>query len=185
MSLEIIIGCMFSGKSTELLKRLLTHAEIGLKCLYINHSNDNRNKNHPFSTHHPFIVPKNYENIEFYSYDTLNNLIKEEYDVIGIDEAQMFDESLIKFVNDHVDIYNKELIVCGLNSDYQRNQIGHILELIPRCNTLCKLNSYCKDCQPKKEIAIFSAKYNRINKTIGGSELYKPVCRKCYLEKYQ
>lgn len=182
--LDIYIGCMFSGKSNELLKNLLNFAELGLSCLYINHKFDNRNKDHTFSTHHPFIIPKNYENINFVSVSSLKNLIKEEYDVIGIDEAQFFDESLIEFVKEHVETYKKHVIVVGLDADSKRQKFGYILDLIPLADTVTKLRGWCKDCGPKRKRAIHSYMLteNENQLSVGGSDKYKPLCRSCYLE---
>ena len=181
--LDIIVGCMFSGKSTELLKRLLIASELGLKVLYINHTFDTRSE-HIFSTHHPFLVPKNHDNIDFISLKSLKGIRKEEYDVIGIDEAQFFDNYLQEFCKVHVEIYNRHVIVSGLDADSKREKFGYILDLIPLADSIKKLRSYCYDCGPKKNKALFSYKYS-VDDTqvvVGGKDKYKPLCRKCYLK---
>lgn len=181
--LDIIIGCMFSGKSSELIKRLTTFAEIGMKILYINHSLDKRN-NHVVSTHHPFITPTSHDNIEFKSFPTLKGLRCEDYDVIGIDEGQFFDSSLIEFVRVHVEQYGKYVLVCGLDGNFKREKFGFILDLIPIADTITKLRSYCFDCGIKKEKAIFTYRCSEDNEVIsvGSKDKYKPLCRACYLK---
>ena len=99
--LDLIIGPMFSHKSSELLDRLVIFAELGLKVLYINHIFDDRNSEHIVSTHNPIMDLKKLDkiqNIDFIHFKSLKGIRKEEYDVIGIDEAQFFDEYLIDFV---------------------------------------------------------------------------------------
>ena len=182
--LDIIVGPMFSGKSTELIKELLRSADLGLNCLYINHSFDNRN-DHTFSTHHPFLIPKHYKNIDFISLKNLKGLNKECYDVIGIDEAQFFEKDLIDFVLNHVETYRKHIIISGLDSDSNRNKFGYILDLAPFCDSYTKITSFCKECGPKKEPAIFTYKLTKNDNQIeiGSSDKYIPLCRMHFLEK--
>ena len=59
--------------------------------------------------------------------DTLLNTISN-YDVIGIDESQLFNDDIVKFVLHIVDILNKKVIMCGLNSDFKREKFGYILD---------------------------------------------------------
>jgi thymidine kinase len=182
--LDIIIGPMFSGKSVTLLQKLLVSAELGLKVLYINHTFDNRSE-HIFSTHHPFLTIKKYDNIDFISINSLRGIRKEDYDVIGIDEGQFFDETLIEFCKIHVEKYKKHVIVVGLDSNYKREKFGHILDLVPLADSIKKLRPYCKDCGVDQCKALFSYKYtslpSRNEVDIGGKDKYKPLCRKCYL----
>ncbi len=180
--LDIIIGPMFSGKSTSLLRELLISSELGLKVLYINHTFDTRSE-HVFSTHHPFLTPKNHDNIDFISLESLKGVRKEEYDVIGIDEAQFFDEYLKEFCKIHVETYKRHVVIAGLDADYKREKFGYILDLIPFADSVTKLKSYCQDCGPKKVQAIFSFRCSKHSNdvVVGGKDKYKPLCRECYL----
>lgn len=187
--LDVIIGPMFSGKSSELLRRLVISSQLGLKVLYINHSFDNRSgTSGEFSTHHPFLSINSKQNssIDFETYSSLKGVRKEEYDVIGIDESQFFDESLIEFTRIHVDSYNRHVIVCGLDGNSNREKFGHILDLIPLCDTIKKLRPFCSDCAPSQSKACFSFKFTSFDSSstveIGGSDKYKPLCRSCYLK---
>ncbi len=184
--LDLIIGPMYAGKSTELLRKLLISSEIGLKVLYINHIFDTRSE-HVFSTHHPFLLLNNRNNIDFISLSSLKGVRKEEYDVIGIDEAQFFDEYLYEFCKIHVETYRRHVIVSGLDSDYKRERFGHILDLVPLADDIVKLKPYCQECGPKKEKALFSYRHASHDDVIlvGGKDIYTPLCRKCYLSKNQ
>ncbi len=182
MSLQIIIGPMFSGKTTELLRRLTSYKAIGKNCVYINSNLDTREQTN-FSSHNPLITKLDIDSIKV---DKINyNFVKniKEYDVIGIDESQLFEGTINVTIPHIVDKLNKIVIVCGLNGDYKKNKFGHILDLIPHCDSINKLYPYCKTCSLEGKVtkALFS------KKIIGGDDVidigydnYIPVCRKCY-----
>ena len=178
--IDLIIGPMFAGKSTELIRRLNISAELGLKTLYINSSLDKRSDK-VFSTHNPSICKIG--KIDAKKLENLFDMNFENYDVIGIDEAQMFSD-LKNHVKNYADNYGKKLIIAGLNGDYLRQPFGEINDLIPHCDTITKLDPFCKLCADKKIIskAIFTKRITKSTKTllIGGKESYLPVCRKCY-----
>lgn len=188
--LDIIIGPMFSKKSSELVDRLVLFSELGLNVLYINHSFDVRSTSTILSTHNPIIDLKklsDIKNLQIESLSTLKGVRRENFDVIGIDEAQFFDDSLIDFVQVHVETYKKHLIVCGLNSTSTREKFGHILDLIPLCDTITNKRAYCHICGPSQKKALFSHKISKDTDkiSIGGKDKYIALCRNCYLEKNQ
>jgi thymidine kinase len=186
-SLDCIIGSMKSGKSSELLRRLSIDSEIGYKVLYINSSKDTRClEGVPYSTHNPlFINGLCSENISSTSTLNLSDVQNiERYDVIGIDEAQFF-EDLVENVLRMVELYNKKVIVAGLSSTYERKKFGKILDLEPYSDTFIKLNGLCEKCAPRKRAsAIFTHKItkNGLIEDIGGKDKYMSLCRKCFLE---
>lgn len=168
---ELIIGSMFSGKSTELIRRCKTYIAIQKKVLVINHSNDTRCKNQ-IQTH---------DNISFEAIKT-NNLLDLEinnYDVIAIDESQFFN-NLKTFVQMH-EKKNINIIIAGLDGDSNREKFGEILDLIPICNKVTKLSAMCAMCKDGT-LGIFSKKIidNNDKICIGASKEYLSVCRKCY-----
>ena len=91
-------------------------------------------------------------------------------------------------VKDLVDIHKKHVVVSGLDGDYNRNTFGDIIKLIPICDNIDKLSSYCNKCNNGK-LATFTKKISKLNDSscqdnvldIGGSEKYIPVCRYHYL----
>ena len=182
--LDLIVGCMYSGKTINLLGRLVVCADLGLKVLYINHSLDDRNPGYSISTHNPLISLEN-NKIDSISVSTLKGLRKEEYDVIGIDEAQFFDISLYNFCKTHVEVYKRHVIVSGLDSDSNRNKFGHIIDLIPLADSIHKMRAFCDECGPRKTKALFSYKtvMNDNIIDVGGKNKYIPLCRECYLNK--
>ena len=185
-TLDIIMGPMYSGKSTELIRRLSIFSEMGLKVLYVNSKIDNRS-NENFSTHSPVV--QSLGKIVSLKVNDLSELSDDygSYDVVGIDEAQFFND-LQGHVLKMVECYHNKVIVAGLNVDSNREAFGDIISLVKYCDDITKLNPCCQWCKDKfnKLIpAIFTKRLTKDNERIlvGGKNEYIPVCRNCYLEK--
>jgi len=184
MSLDLIIGPMFSGKTTELIRRLTKFASVGKNCLYINSDKDTREDKN-FSTHNPNITKL--DNIESVKIKELNNIFLDgisNYDIIGIDESQLFHSNMKHHVLYLVEQHNKHVIMSGLNGDFLRNKFGSILDLIPYCDRITKLSAYCSYCAKNGIIkdAHFSKRRDTSNTEVIqiGYTSYIPVCRTCY-----
>jgi len=184
-TLDLIIGPMYSGKSTELIRRLTIFSEMKLKVLYINSKIDDRSDEN-FSTHSPIL--KSLGNITSIKVQHLSELSNEidNYDIIGIDEAQFF-ENLEKFVINLVESKNKKVIIAGLSSDYKRENFGDIMPLVRCCDNITKLNPFCKICIENSNIikpALFTKRITENDQIIvvGSKEVYIPTCRMCYLK---
>jgi thymidine kinase len=184
-SLDIIIGPMYSGKSTELIRRLSILNSLGFRVLYVNCDLDKRSDK-DFSTHSSFItsLPDGMDSIKVPRGDfSWITSYADNYDVFGIDEAQLFGD-LFNTVMNLVEGCNKKLIVSGLNGDFSRKEFGEILQLIPLCDDITKLHPYCVTCKDRGELrpALFSKRRVESNEQvlIGGNEEYLPVCRECY-----
>ncbi len=168
-TLNLIIGPMFSGKTTELLRIAKRLQSINLKVLLLNYYEDTRYSNTEMTTHDKNGLPckfiRHFDNLEY------NN-----YDVICINEAQFFDR-LVPFCK-KVLKENKTLYVSGLDGDYKQEKFGEILDLIPLSDTINKLNAFCKICKDGTP-AHFTKRLitNKSQKLIGTDE-YIPVCRK-------
>jgi len=144
--LDIYVGPMFSGKSSTLLGVLNKMTDLNFKSLYINNKKDSRDD--IFSTHSSLL--KGYcmkiDALKVVKFDKSIIEIAKKYDVIGIDEAQFFGTDILEFVREMVDEHLKYVIVVGLDGTYTREKFGFILDLIPMCNKIVKLNAYCKTC---------------------------------------
>jgi len=190
--LDLMIGSMYSGKSSALLRKLSQFSDIGEKVLYINHSIDTRS-NSDYSTHCKLINGSELtfdsmkiQSFKDFRYSKVYDGINKKYSIVGIDEAQFFDESLIDFVLYLVETLDIYVIVVGLDGTFERKPFGNILNLIPYCDNLTKLHAICKSCySDKKEIvtAIFSLRTvkNKDQVLVGAEDSYIPVCRECYL----
>ena len=190
MSLSIILSAMCGGKSTALLRELSSDAAIGLNTLYINHTLDTRATT-IYSTHNPIIssnITNEIRGIKFEKTEKLSEINVESFDVIAIDEAQFYSD-LFECVKLWVEKLQKKVLVAGLDGDSNRNKFGQILDLIPLCDSVVKLNPYCKLCAAKNprqlKFAPFTFRKDITNSNmvfIGGTETYSPVCRQCYLQ---
>ena len=189
--LEIILGTMFSGKTSYLLHKISVMTELNLKVLYININFDDRS-NDNYSTHNPFLNSLDYKNkekiLQNLTMIKINNLMKinneliENIDIVMIDESQFFSD-LIEFTNILLE-KKKNVFIASLIADFTGGKFGLALDLIPICDSVIKLNSYCSECVKNKQYnkAIYSKKnednFNKQNKIdIGGSDKYTAVCR--------
>lgn len=180
--LQVIMGPMYSGKTTGLLRELTIYRELGLDVIYVNHSLDNRS-DQDFSTHNPLI--NTIGKINSLKTSSLRDNFEEinKYDVIGIDEYQFFDELTV--ILELVEVYNKKVFLSGLNSDFMRNPFQSIYSVLPYADKVLHLHSACSVCIKNKiyKTAIFSKRivHSKEKVFVGASESYIPVCRNCYL----
>lgn len=181
-SLDIIIGPMFSGKTTELLRRLIIYAELGLSVLYVNTNKDDRSQS-DFSTHNK-LIGSDLGNILSTKVEKLADVDVSGFDIIGVDEAQMFGD-LVEFYDSVVEVKCKKLIIAGLNGDFLRRPFGKIIDLVPHCDNITKLYPFCSSCMSESKAitpALFSKRTTGDTETIvvGAKDMYIPVCRECY-----
>jgi thymidine kinase len=180
-SLELLIGPMFAGKTSELIRRLTTFKKANCNVLYINSILDNRGD--MFSTHNTSLAK--YQDIDMVKTDNLMDILHmcTKVDVIAIDEGQFFSD-LVEFYKIIVDLYKKRLIVSGLNGTSDRKPFGKLLDLIPFCDNIEFIQSFCTTCATSGKIvpAIFSKRISNTtgNICIGGSDSYIAVCREHY-----
>lgn len=186
--LKLIIGPMFSSKTSTLLAELNRYKYITDKILVINNELDKKRTNNIecIRTHDnktfPSLMIK-----ELYLLKN-NPSFNEKYqnaDIILIDEGQFY-KDLYLFIKNELEITNKLFIVSGLNSDFNMNPIGDIIKLVPLADEILKLRAYCIFCKDGT-LASFTKlnkcenKENIDNKVlVGGSETYSPCCRKHY-----
>ena len=172
--LEIILGSMFSGKSTRLVEVYKQCKFCNISVTVINHTIDNRYDNELLSTHDKVKIP-------CLQAKTLTDIWNEEVkksDVILINEGQFFPD-LYEVVVDML-ACKKKIYICGLDGDFERKKFGSILDLIPLCDKVTKLTSLCSQCKDGTP-GIFSMRLtSEKEQTVVGSDNYIPVCRKCY-----
>ena len=170
MPLVLILGCMFSGKTTELLRRVDKLTAIGKKVLLVHHSIDTRVQQNYVKTHGGIQkVGKEYSSLEEIPYH--------EYDAVAIDEGQFFQD--ITTIIPHLD--STLIIVSALNGTFDRKNFGKIHELLPHVDDLIFKTAYCAKCSTINT-AMFSKRLTK-NKNVldvGASDKYAAVCRSCY-----
>jgi len=179
-SITLIIGCMFSGKSTEIMRLIKRYKILKKQILIINHITDQRYATSSISTH-------DQQQIECEMAASLMPIKQtekyRESQVIVIEEAQFFTD-LFNFTTSVADIDNKTVIVAGLSGDFNRNPFGDIQRLIPHAENITKLSALCVKCGDGT-LAHFSKRIDTENKDqtlVGTTSEYIAVCRKHFNE---
>lgn len=167
--LEIIMGCMFSGKTSEMIRRVKRAMAIGKRVFVVNSAKDIRCED-SLQTHDKV-------NLKAVKVDRLHTIMDKivNYDIIAIDEFQFFGESAIDVVKTLVYL-NKVVIVAGLDGDFKQKRFGHLLDLIPFSDDVTKLTALCHHCGLPAPFT------NRTTdetgqELVGASDSYKAVCR--------
>ena len=181
MSLDIIFGPMFAGKSSRILSIVSRYAAIGTSVMVIKHSSDTR-----YAYSEDNIVTHDQRHGTCASVAGLNQYVLRErineHQVIIVDEAQFF-EGLVPFVKFVVEDLGKQLYLVGLDGDSERRPFGEILECIPLADRIERITAYCKRCANGTP-GLFS--YRREGPAdqqvfVGGIDEYEALCRDCYL----
>ena len=162
---------MFSGKSTELMRRVNCHKSIGEKVLVINHASDNR------YTDQSVIISHNGQSMASIKTDQLKHTLYVNYDVIAIDEAQFFPDLIQGVLTYLAD--GKKIIVAGLVGDFRCNPIGDILKLLPHADETVRLYAFCSNCKDGTRAAFTKRTSESKEQVVIGSKMYMAVCRKC------
>lgn len=175
--LEIILGSMFSGKTSYLVEIYKQCVFCNIEVCVINSALDNRYGNSVLTTHDQVKIP-------CLSVKSLSNLFTDYSDaiqqckVVLINEGQFFDD-LYSVVFTLLE-QGKKVYVCGLDGDFERKKFGQILDIIPLCDKVSKLTSLCSICKNGTP-GIFSKRISgETIQTLVGVDNYLPVCRECY-----
>jgi len=186
MSLDLILGPMFAGKTTALIAQIERFQFIGYRTFIITHSSDTRyvsQHNEGAIATHTGKTMSAYPTDELLSLRSNTAYIKAT--IIAIEEAHFF-EDLYDFVVAAVETDGKKVICVGLNGDYRRDPIGQIHRLIPFADIITKIDAVCVHCSKR---APFTRRRLDKNPTtteqqilVGGSDIYEPVCRQHFLD---
>jgi len=175
--LELIVGPMFSGKTTRLVEIYNKYNRTNKKVVAINYSKDTRYNDKMLSTHDKVMIPCIFsENLsELYNHPDIQNC-----DIVLINEGQFF-EDIFEYTYELVEKSNKRVYVCGLDGDYARRKFGNLLDLIPLCDNITKLRSNCSECNNE---ALFSHRVStEKEQVVVGVDNYISLCRQCYQNK--
>jgi thymidine kinase len=172
-SIELITGSMFSGKTEELIRRLRRAQFAGLRVEIFKPSLDKRYSETRIVSHDDnSIVSTPVDNASAIL------LLAGDVDVVGIDEAQFFDSSLIEVCNSLAD-NGMRIIVAGLDMDFMGNPFGPVPALMAIAEFVTKVHAICMRCG---NLAHFSFRKSEEEKVVllGEKNLYEPLCRNCY-----
>ncbi len=170
--IEVICGSMFSGKTEELIRRLKRVAIANLKTEIFKPSVDVR-----------------FDEVKIVSHDEnkiqstpVNNsqtilMLAQDVDVVGIDEAQFFDDEIVK-VCEQLALKGIRVIVAGLDMDYKGNPFGQMPRLLAIADYITKLHAICVKCGN-----IANVSYRKVSGDaqvmLGEKDIYEPRCRVC------
>lgn len=176
--LNLIIGPMFSGKSTMLLTRYRRYGIAGKNCLLIKYAGDRR-----YDDSEECVVTHDQLRYRATSCKKLQELddviMNSDYDVICIDEIQFYPDASI-----YCDKWaNAGFIVeaCGLSGDFRRKPFEQISLLIPMCEDIEHVKAVCKN---SGQDATYSQRISREEEqeVIGSTDKYQAVSRQCYFK---
>ncbi len=171
--IEVIAGCMFSGKTEELIRRLRRARIAQQKVIVFKPTIDDR-----YSA--SSIVSHNEQSLESFSIKNASEIppLSNDAHVIGIDEAQFFDNDIVKIVNDLAD-NGKRVIIAGLDMDYKGVPFEPMPQLLAIAEYITKTLAICVHCgNPADRTQRKVASNERV--IIGAAGLYEARCRKCH-----
>jgi thymidine kinase len=186
MSLEVLIGPMFAGKSSALMSTIRRYEALGWNVFVLTHSSDTR------YSETPHIVSHDRQTKPAHPCTLLTPMLEHceyaESKLVVVEEGQFFPD-LEDFVRRVVDKDKKHCVVVGLDGDAKRRPFGSMLNLIPLADKVEKLTALCKRCGDGTP-ALFSAAISAEAATaavagavcVGAEERYAPLCRRHYLE---
>ena len=172
--IEVICGSMFSGKTEELIRRLKRAKIANLKVEIFKPAIDVR-----------------YDEIKIVSHDEnaihstpIENsqtilLMAQDVDVVGIDEAQFFDDEIAN-VCDELALRGIRVIVAGLDMDFQARPFGQMPFLMAKADYVTKLHAICVKCGNNANYS-YRIIPNEEQVMLGAKNAYEPRCRKCYI----
>jgi thymidine kinase len=171
--IEVVCGSMFSGKTEELIRRLkrakIANLSVGIFKPEIDVRYDVGK-----------IVSHNENMATAFPVRNAEEILKiaEAFNVIGIDEAQFFDDKIVQ-VCETLANAGKRVIVAGLDMDYLGKPFGPIPQLLSVANYVTKLHAVCMKCGG---IASYSYRIskNTDQVVLGEKELYEARCRHCF-----
>jgi thymidine kinase len=171
--IEVISGSMFSGKTEELIRRLKRakiarqKVEIFKPRIEVRYSVEE-------------VVSHDDNAIHSTPVDSSSNilLLANEVEVVGIDEAQFFDDGLVGVCNQLANA-GIRVIVAGLDMDYRGVPFGPMPKLLAIAEYVTKVHAICVRCG---KLANYTHRLSEDDKLIvlGETDIYEPLCRACY-----
>ncbi len=172
--IEIVTGCMFSGKSEELIRRLRRAQIANQSIVCFKPKQDDRYDAEQVVSHNLNAQ----ESIAVAQSADLIDHIDKHNSVIGIDEGQFFDMGLVDIAQ-KLALKGKRIIVAGLDLDYRGIPFGPMPHLMAVAEYVTKVHAICPHCG---NLATHSYRLTAETDTvvIGEKDKYEPRCRMCY-----
>jgi thymidine kinase len=171
--IEVICGSMFSGKTEELIRRMRRAQIANLKTEIFKPAIDNRYDDSNVVSHDENAILS--QPVQ-HSQNIL--LLAQQVDVVGIDEAQFFDNGIIN-VCEQLALGGMRVIVAGLDMDFAGKPFGPVPQLLAVADYITKLHAICVHCGNIANISYRKTKQSG-QVVIGEMDIYEPRCRVCY-----
>ncbi len=174
-SIEVITGSMFSGKTEELIRRLRRSNYAGLNGEIFKPSLDKRYSETRVVSHDDkSIVSTPVDNASAIL------LLAGNVDVVGIDEAQFFDDSIIEVCNTLAD-NGVRVVIAGLDMDFTGKPFGPMPALLAVAEYVTKVHAICMRCGNLAQYSFRKSAEEQVV-LLGEKNIYEPLCRSCYNE---
>lgn len=178
--IEVICGCMFAGKTEELIRRINVLSYARKNILVFKPKIDDRYSTTEIASHVGSKVPcivisEAKEILNHVNYDT---------DVVAIDEVQFFDEDVVD-ICEYLADSGLRVMVAGLDKDFRGEPFGVLPDLLTRAEFVTKLTAVCAKCgapatRTQRIINGKPASFNDPIVLVGAKEAYEPRCRHCH-----
>lgn len=179
-TLEVICGCMSSGKSEELIRRLRRATIAKQKVIVFKPGLDDRSESDKIESRNGVL----YEAIPVNDLNEIKNHLTDNIKVIALDEVQFFPKELIVLIRDLVGSGHR-VIAAGLDTDFRGEAFNIIAPLLAEADRVTKLDAVCMQCggratRSQRFINGKPAPYNAPQIVVGGDEMYEARCRNCH-----
>jgi len=185
MTLEVIIGPMFSGKTSELIRLVEREVYAKKKGAIFKVAFDKRYSATQVATHnglryHAYTVASSRDGIRKIAEITRSKGL----DAIGVDEVNFFPEGVVELLDRLAD--DKRVIACGLNLNFRAEPFPTTMQLAARADRVRYLSAVCVVCgqeatRTQRLVGGKPAPMDSPTIVVGGKELYEPRCRNCYV----
>ena len=174
-SIEVITGSMFSGKTEELIRRLRRAQFAGLNVEIFKPSLDRRYSESRIVSHdEKTIISTPVDNASSIL------LLAGDVNVVGIDEAQFFDNTIVNVCNKLAD-NGIRVVIAGLDMDFLGNPFGPMPDILAIAEYITKVHAICMRCGNLAHYSFRKSEENQVV-VLGEKDKYEPLCRTCYNE---
>jgi len=179
---RLYLGCMFAGKTEEMLRQVRRARIAGIPCVIVKYANDNRYGDSSTVTTHDGMALTGGKDLRVVQARTLGEVkLSPKEKVIAVDEGQFYPD--LPFIVDKWMKEGRKVYVAALDGTYQRKPFGKIGELIPLCTHVVKLHAICMVCKERHASYTLRTVESDEIELIGGTDQYMAACLPCYITK--
>ena len=179
--IEVISGCMFAGKTEELIRRINVLSYAKKNIIVFKPKIDNRYSDSEIVSHSGAKVPC----LVVEKAQDILKKIEADTEVVAIDEVQFFDKDIVE-VCEYLADKGIRVMVAGLDKDFRGESFGVMPELLTRAEFVTKLTAVCAKCgapatRTQRLVNGKPAGFEDPIVMVGADESYEPRCRHCHL----